>query len=296
MRKLPETFPKDRRFLLAVSVAVIAFYVLHASVKPQVEHDGFLFNIGRPGYLIWGLWAIWIYAALRYWHTFFAYFDDIRGRILAEVSRRQTTITRKAAVREAKRQARIGNFGVGFGDAIPFPDTLMQVLEGSPHEMLKDEIERIRESGTIFFTRHLDGTCRFEKLTIKFAWPQVGNEFRSEQVDFEMRWSARRRKWVRFRSWFSAIWNMPSLNVSRRHTTASTRGRSDFRGSCLVYVQARSQGPLYSVTQFLVLDCEDREGRTARTTFRANRDIVARGKYLRDSRSSNFGRTLAGYV
>jgi hypothetical protein len=41
---------------------------------------------------------------------------------------------------------------------------------------------------------------------------------------------------------------------------------------------------------------EDREGRTARTAFRANRDIVASGEHLRDLCSSNFGRTLSGYV
>jgi len=68
------------------------------------------------------------------------------------------------------------------------------------------------------------------------------------------------------------------------------------RDGRFVYVQAKSQCPLYSVTQLLVLDGEDREGRTARTTFRANRDIVARGEYLRDRRPPNVSRTFAGYV
>lgn len=72
--------------------------------------------------------------------------------------------------------------------------------------------------------------------------------------------------------------------------------RSDFGGGCFVHVQSKAQCPLYTVTQLLVLDCEDRESCTARTTFSANRDIRARGEYLRNCRSSNIGRTLASYV
>jgi hypothetical protein len=211
MRKPPDTFSKDRRFLLALSVAVIAFYVLQASVRPQAEHDGFLFNIGEPGYFIWGLWAIWAYAALRYWHAFFAYFHDIRGRILAEVARRQAKITRKVAVREAIRQARNGKFRVGFGDAIPFPATLGQVLADSPHDVLAADAAQIHESGTIFFTEEPDGTYKYSNLTITFSWPKSADGHRSEGVDFAMLWSARKQNWVRFRSWFSAIWNMPAF-------------------------------------------------------------------------------------
>ena len=64
-----------------------------------------------------------------------------------------------------------------------------------------------------------------------------------------------------------------------------------------MHVQARAQGALHTVTQFFVLNCDDREGRTTRTTvLRPYHDIVTRGKYLSDRRSSNIGRAFAGYV
>jgi len=57
---------RPRRFLILMSLAIIAFYGLRAGITPEAEYRGFGLTLARPELAIYGLWIIWGWSVWRY--------------------------------------------------------------------------------------------------------------------------------------------------------------------------------------------------------------------------------------
>lgn len=57
---------RQRRFLILMSLGVIAFYLLKAEVSNTATLSGVAVSLGRPEGVVVGLWIIWGWALLRY--------------------------------------------------------------------------------------------------------------------------------------------------------------------------------------------------------------------------------------
>jgi hypothetical protein len=64
--RLREHFSRERRFLLVVSVILLAHELLGISVAKSVEALGLHLEIENPERLFWGVWIVWTWAFIRY--------------------------------------------------------------------------------------------------------------------------------------------------------------------------------------------------------------------------------------
>jgi len=203
MAEWSEPFTKQRRFVMALSVAVVAYYALGANLKTEAEYAGFVVNIGRPGHFLWGLWILWGWAVLRYWQQVFARWEPIRTVILAEVSRRQARFTRKAAMQCAKELTSHGSFGKEWAESRVISTFLRQSNdEGSSWNWTDDS--------HIYFMDTSDGR-EFDNLAVEIERKEPSGDIGRKSVIFSMTWSKRKATFVRARSWISAFWQLPAI-------------------------------------------------------------------------------------
>jgi hypothetical protein len=203
MSEVPESLPRQRRFLIVMSVAVVAYYALGANLKTEAEYSGFVVNIGRPDHFVVGLWTVWGWALLRYWQQVFARWEPIRTLILAEVARRQARFTRSAAFRYVEKLAREGKFGPAWTKAHKCSSYMRQSSENT------DSVWN--DSATIFFVDVGDGGREYENLSTEIETLDAEGERARKHVGFSMRWTRWTARFVRARSWISAIWHLPAI-------------------------------------------------------------------------------------
>ncbi len=199
MSDWPETFRKQRRFSMVVSVAVVAYYALGANLKTEAEYSGFVVNIGRPEHFVWGLWIVWGWAFLRYWQQIFARWEPIRNAIFADVHLRRARFTRKAGIRLADKLARAGEFGESLKNGLAKNLELRQWNNNSEWIW--------RDDAVVAFARTDSGGREFENLQFEF------DDETAERIhgSFSMRWSRLKTLWIEFRSWTSALWHLPAI-------------------------------------------------------------------------------------
>lgn len=194
---------------MATCVAVVAYYALDASVKSEAEYSGFVLKVGRPDYFVWGLWTVWTWAAIRYWHQFYANWIDVRGKVLAEVSRQQTRITLHFIVRRATELARSGDLGRKHPKAKAIRLTLSQRDEPDPNTSVRSTFQD--DLGTLFFTEVENGEREFNGLNIAIRTPMANGGYEYDHTDFSLRVSKWTGRCIRLRSWISALWRLPAI-------------------------------------------------------------------------------------
>lgn len=96
---------KQRRFLLLMSLAVIAFYALEIGVKDQAEYSGFVLAVGRPGRVVIGLWVIWAWALWRYLQKVYERLSVVWNDILEDVRAEDLRIALARARKEGRTKA-----------------------------------------------------------------------------------------------------------------------------------------------------------------------------------------------
>jgi hypothetical protein len=202
---------QQRRFLILMSLAVLACYSLGIDVRNEGEYSGFAVKLAHPDRAIVGLWTIWAWALLRYVQRAYERISELWGDILQAVYSEDRKLARRAAEKEARRQAREGKIG---DDRPNVRITSVELAEGRQTLFLRRGIEQEREivvGGSPDFVPTEDGGRKYEGVKGTYSWVR-DSDHGVAQFNFQMTWSPRRVRWTRFLAWcHSTLW-LPAIS------------------------------------------------------------------------------------
>lgn len=93
-----DALPKQRRFLILMSMALIAYYALGLRFK-DLQFQGAAFEIAKKGNAVIGLWLVWGWALLRYLQRSYELLSDVVSDITLDYRAEDERIARKKARR-----------------------------------------------------------------------------------------------------------------------------------------------------------------------------------------------------
>lgn len=95
---------RQRRFLILMSLAVIGYYLLGVSVEGKGEIAGFVFSLEHHDRAVYGLWAIWVWASLRYGQRVYGNFPIIKSDLLNDITVEELRIIHGRALKIAEKE------------------------------------------------------------------------------------------------------------------------------------------------------------------------------------------------
>jgi hypothetical protein len=180
---------RQRRFLLLMSLTLIANYLLGVKVKNEITYSGIQLTLTHPNLLIIGLWMVWIWALWRYLQRGYELLSVIRDEIIADVNAEDQRIARVKVKKYGNKLAAEGKFKKPKTARIHGPVTTLAYSEN-------------------YFGFFPSGEGRkYVKIKAMFEW-----ETGKEEIIFEMDLSRFESFWLRFRAWFHAIVRLPAVS------------------------------------------------------------------------------------
>jgi hypothetical protein len=135
----------QRRFLILVSIALAAYYVLAVHIKGEGEYSGFAMKLGRPDRIPYVLWVIFTWALLRYWQRLHEQWRIVRTAVMQEFEYCDHQLVLKAARRSAVQQVKRRQLGKDLRD--PFVVGDVQVTDSVKEMMGTVMAQRARAQG-----------------------------------------------------------------------------------------------------------------------------------------------------
>lgn len=185
---------RQRRFLILMSLGVIAFYVLKAEVSNTATLSGVAVSLGRPEGVVVGLWIIWGWALLRYSQRVYELLSVVRREVLEDVFAEDQRIALRRAKNYAMRLAKDG-----------------KLTSDDPHKknVLVAGPAHIDQSKNAYSLRK-DGGRKYEHLMTTIRWgeeeaPAIGT------TSFQMEMTLWQVRWLRCRAWAYAIFSLPAF-------------------------------------------------------------------------------------
>lgn len=204
---IDESLAKSRRFLLVLSLAVIALYALKISLKCEAEYSGFGVILRRPENVVYGLWIVWAWALWRYMQRLNALWANIREEVQHDVDLEDLRISVNAARRYLVALCRRGAVESGIdrehrNARVVGPISLYSSKDAaSSGEAIKRPT---------FYSRTSDGGRRYE---VRGAYNYTNNLREEGTIGFNpsMIWTRRRTRVHLLSSWIAAMLRLPAL-------------------------------------------------------------------------------------
>jgi hypothetical protein len=186
---------RQRRFLILMSLGVIAFYWLKAGVSNTATFSGVVVSLGRPEGVAIGLWIIWGWAFLRYGQRVYELLSVLWGELLEDVFAEDQRIALRRAKSCAKRLAELGKLTA---DHPSWKDVL---VIGPVHNNNQDMPAFLPKEG---------GGRKYEHLGATIRWG--GDEAPGiSTTSFQMEMTPWQVRWLRCRAWTYAIFGLPAF-------------------------------------------------------------------------------------
>lgn len=210
---IPETLQpgllRQRRFLILMSMAVIAFYWLGVDVQGSAEYSGIAVTLDHPGRVEFGLWAVWGWALWRYGQRIYEALAEIWQEILEDVRAEDLRIALRKAKTFGKKLAKQGHF-----DDIPKSARVRvrgSVKSEAPNfEALRqefgEEISRYRN-----YQPTKDGGRKYMSLSATFDWVD-GSKWASVGEHFQMQLTRWQAHYLRIRAWLHSAIRLPAMS------------------------------------------------------------------------------------
>ena len=199
---------RQRRFLILMSLAVIAYYVLDVRVQNKAEYSGLVLTLERPERTVIVLWVVWGWSLWRYRQRVYELLSVIWNDLLEDVRAEDLRI----ALARAKK---VGNRLAAAGQLEGTPSTARvrdRVTNGQPlPEDMLDElvgVEEIPSFRDYFPTR--SGGRKYPALKATFDWTEGAN-WGTGEADFKMELTRREAHWLRSRAWLHSFLRLPAF-------------------------------------------------------------------------------------
>ena len=185
---------RQRRFLVLMSLGVIAFYWLQAEVKDTATFSGVGVTLNRPQGVEGVLWVIWGWALLRYGQRLYELLSEVWRELIEDVNAEDQRIALWRAKNYAKRLAKEGKL------TVDDPSKKNVVVDG-PVVIIPGQPVSIPDR---------NGGRSYENLAARIRWeadqgPGSGSE------TFQMKLTLWQVRWLRCRAWAYAIIGLPAF-------------------------------------------------------------------------------------
>jgi hypothetical protein len=185
---------RQRRFLILMSLGVIAFYFLKAEVSNTATMSGVVVSLGRPESVVYGLWIIWGWALLRYVQRVYESLSVVWRDVIEDVFAEDQRIALRSAKNYAERLAKAGKL------TSDDPAKKNISIAGPVHIDQNHNAYSLRENGG----------RKYEYLLTTIRWggeeaPAIGT------ASFQMEITPWRVRWLRCRAWIYAIFGLPAF-------------------------------------------------------------------------------------
>lgn len=203
---MPDLSPlqRQRRFLILMSLGVIAFYFLRAEVS-TATFNGVAVTLGRPKGVIDGMWIIWGWALLRYGQRVYELLSRIWDELFEDVCAEDLRIALRRARRYAKHLAKIGELT---------DSSRKYVLINGPvrvagaSELPQDSSQQTPAVRPFVPTE--SGGRKYQELKVPIRYGGKEASGFTEAL-FEMEMTPRQVLWLECRAWISAIVRLPAF-------------------------------------------------------------------------------------
>ncbi|MEX2150633.1 MAG: hypothetical protein WD793_10475 [Steroidobacteraceae bacterium] len=199
---------RQRRFLILMSLATVAFYAFGIEPKNEATISGFGLTITQPDRLIIALWLVWGWSLWRYGQRVYELLSVVWDEIVDDVYAEDRRIALVRAKRFGNRLAAEGHFEEDMPKAAringrvtiepPDPDSLQSAI-GEKITHFRDYIVT-QEGGRLYPTLKAD-----------FEWEQ-GIKWGRTDHGFKMTLTRGESNWVRLRAWLHAFLRLPAFS------------------------------------------------------------------------------------
>lgn len=198
---------RQRRFLILISLTVIAYIFLGVSVKNDATYSGLLLKLAKPDRVIYGLWMIWGWALWRYIQRLYELLSVIWNEVIEDVFAEDQRIALKRAIiignqhaakdriEHTPKSARIRQ---GVKIRPPRPDDMIDGPDGKPATNFRGYVPTS------------EGGRKYPTLRATFEW--INNGPSVAERDFEMSLTRSEVKWLRIRAWIHSIIRLPGFS------------------------------------------------------------------------------------
>lgn len=199
---------KQRRFLILMSLGVVAFYTLGIEPKDEATVSGLGLKITQPDGLPVFLWLIWGWSLWRYSQRVYELLSVLWGEVLEDVYAEDLRIALTRAKKIGNKLAAQGHFeedmpktarvAGAVGIEPPDPDTLQSILG--------EKITHFRH-----FVLTSEGGRLYPTLKADFDW-QDGVKWGRTDKQFQMKLSRGQSVWLRIRAWLHSLLRLPAFS------------------------------------------------------------------------------------
>lgn len=202
------TLLRQRRFLILMSLGVIAFYVLGIEPKSEATISGLGLNITQPGRLPAGLWIIWGWSFWRYSQRMYELLSVLWGEVLDDVYAEDRRIAVARAKKVANRLAAEGQID----DDMPKSARVDGAVTIEPPDA--EELRSIIGEKTTYYRDYFPtrlGGRKYPTLHANFEWEDGVNWERTDKK-FQMELSPADSRWLRIRAWLHSLLRLPAFS------------------------------------------------------------------------------------
>jgi hypothetical protein len=211
-RELTAALQRQRRFLVLMSLAVTAYYVLRVHVKGEAQYGGVAVTVGNPGRLQYCLWVVFAWALLRYVQRLNELWTRVRSEVMRNVEAEDQQLALKAATRSARRQVKRGELATRFDrPQVRGKAWLNPSMKQAMREVRKDEFEprKIKDPD---YELTQSGGRKYRSFAIVIAYTDKAGNFNQRGQDFNMpEWNRARTVLHRIHAWVRAAARLPAI-------------------------------------------------------------------------------------
>jgi|HigsolmetaAR201D_1030396.scaffolds.fasta_scaffold11794_3 hypothetical protein len=202
------TLLRQRRFLILMSLGVIAFYTLGIEPKNEANISGLGLKITHPDRLVLALWLVWGWSLWRYAQRAYELLSVLWADVLDDVYAEDRRIAIARAKKVGNQLAAAGHFDEDMPKAAridgpvtieaPDPESLQSII-GEKITHFRDFVDT-REGGRLYPTLKAD----FERED-GIKWGQTDHSFK-------MTLTRGQSIWLRIRAWLHSLLRLPAFS------------------------------------------------------------------------------------
>jgi hypothetical protein len=189
---------RQRRFLILMSLAVIAYYFLGATPNERAEYSGFGVTLANPQGVVAGLWVVWGWALWRYAQCVYERLSVVWSEVIEDVAAEDRRMASKRALRYARQQAAGKEF-----DTVNRKDMTVVDVKLGPAGGSKD--------GEVYILDR-DGMRVYTNVVATVGFVTAANEPRHGKHEFQFPMHAPAVRAIRTRAWLYAIVGLPAFS------------------------------------------------------------------------------------
>ena len=192
-----DALPKQRRFLIWASLALIAYYWLGLSVK-SLQLSLIAFDIAEKKHALLGLWIIWGWALWRYSQRLYELWSRIKDDVLADVNAEDIRTATRLAWRVAESRAISEEWATGGRKFQSITDIMLSTPGVVPGP------------GGHYVPNQLGGRT-YPAIQASYNFVPAGGGLGATGNSFRWEWSKKRSIWHRVRAWIWALFRLPAV-------------------------------------------------------------------------------------